>query len=309
MLYLPPLEINDLKDLVIKKISNADLNRESFDYMSDDYDFIQKLLKNSLDNGVSGVNILLYGLPGTGKTELVKSLSHEIKSNLYSISEYSNELNPDERIVESIIAKSILISQINSILLFDEAEDIFSKHESNYYNKVFINRMLETNSIPVIWITNSIEKIDPSHLRRFTYALEVKTPPPEARERIWVKLLKNNRIKIKEEEVAKISREYDLPPSYAASAVKVARMISDSSAITRTLDSLLVVKNHNNKPQAPQLEKHPFLFSLLNVDIDMEKLVHKIVGKGLTKFSLCLFGPPGTGKSEFVRYLAEMLGR
>jgi AAA+ superfamily predicted ATPase len=36
--------------------------------------------------------------------------------------------------------------------------------------------------VPVIWVTNRIEQIDPAFRRRFQYHLELKSPPPGARE-------------------------------------------------------------------------------------------------------------------------------
>jgi SpoVK/Ycf46/Vps4 family AAA+-type ATPase len=109
-------------------------------------------------------------------------------------------------------------------------------------------------------------------------------------------------------EVTKIAKKYELAPSFAASAIKVARLMNDSSTIIRTLDSLLAIKNGQLKPEAPEAAKQPFLTSLINADIDLDNLISKITNKGLKKFSMCLYGPSGTGKSEFVRYIAEKMG-
>jgi SpoVK/Ycf46/Vps4 family AAA+-type ATPase len=48
--------------------------------------------------------------------------------------------------------------------------------------KAWVNQILETNPVPVIWVTNRIEQIDPAFRRRFQYHLELKSPPPGARE-------------------------------------------------------------------------------------------------------------------------------
>jgi SpoVK/Ycf46/Vps4 family AAA+-type ATPase len=34
-----------------------------------------------------------------------------------------------------------------------------------------VNQILETNPVPVIWVTNRIEQIDPAFRRRFQYHL------------------------------------------------------------------------------------------------------------------------------------------
>jgi SpoVK/Ycf46/Vps4 family AAA+-type ATPase len=48
--------------------------------------------------------------------------------------------------------------------------------------KAWVNQILETNPVPVIWVTNRIEQIDPAFRRRFQYHLRLLSPPPGARE-------------------------------------------------------------------------------------------------------------------------------
>ena len=43
--------------------------------------------------------------------------------------------------------------------------------------------------MPVIWVTNRIEQIDPAFRRRFQYHLELKSPPPGAREALVARAL------------------------------------------------------------------------------------------------------------------------
>ena len=40
-----------------------------------------------------------------------------------------------------------------------------------------------------MWVTNRIEQIDPAFRRRFQYHLELKSPPPGAREALVTKAL------------------------------------------------------------------------------------------------------------------------
>jgi SpoVK/Ycf46/Vps4 family AAA+-type ATPase len=52
---------------------------------------------------------------------------------------------------------------------------------SSVSGKAWVNQILETNPVPVIWVTNRIEQIDPAFRRRFQYHLMLKSPPPGAR--------------------------------------------------------------------------------------------------------------------------------
>ena len=46
----------------------------------------------------------------------------------------------------------------------------------------------------------------------------------------------------------------------------------------------------------------------MNTDTDLSRLTERILRGGMLNFSLCLFGAPGTGKSEYARHLADKMG-
>ncbi len=96
----------------------------------------------------------------------------------------------------------------NVALLFDEVEDVFPpisadaaqlhgaagqpatpRRRRSVSGKAWVNQILETNPVPVIWVTNRIEQIDPAFRRRFQYHLELKSPPPGAREALVARAL------------------------------------------------------------------------------------------------------------------------
>ena len=51
-----------------------------------------------------------------------------------------------------------------------------------------------------------------------------------------------------------------------------------------------------------------FAPELIAADIDVEELASRLQGRAERRFSLCLQGPPGSGKSAYVRFLADRLG-
>ena len=44
--------------------------------------------------------------------------------------------------------------------------------------------MLEENSVPTLWLSNSIRCLDPAFIRRFDMIIELPVPPKKQRERI-----------------------------------------------------------------------------------------------------------------------------
>ena len=322
MINQPRQAGRDLKSLVLEKKTKAGLTRAHFDHLAEGFEHLAQLLARGLQERERGLNVLLYGPSGTGKTELAKTLAAEIKADLYPVSETSTENRRSARLAELQMARTLVAGDSQAMLLVDEAEDVFGGQSQasglfGFFNlepprdtdgsKLFFNRMLEKNETPVIWITNNIKCLDPAYLRRFSYALEVKTPPAQARARIWRDELARRKVKMTEKEIDRLARNYELPPSYAVSAIRAAKLLRDNGAIERTLDSLDYAVTRKPRPNRAG-EKADFNPALLNTDTDLSKLTEQVLNGRELNFSLCLFGAPGTGKSEYVRHLAGRMG-
>ena len=84
-------------------------------------------IKGALASGAPGVNILLHGPPGTGKTEFCKVLAGRLDVSLYSVGESDDkgeEPVRGERLQELRLAQRLLAGHGGSLLLFDEMEDL-----------------------------------------------------------------------------------------------------------------------------------------------------------------------------------------
>ena len=46
---------------------------------------LEFILKNAIEQNQKGINILLYGVPGSGKTEMAKTLARCLKASLYEV--------------------------------------------------------------------------------------------------------------------------------------------------------------------------------------------------------------------------------
>ena len=134
-----------------------------------------------------GANILLYGLPGTGKTELSRTAADALGLKLFEVATDMQE-NETPRLQRWKTATAFLAGAEKTVLAIDEAEDVFNASlagsEGRCINKGEINRLLETNPVPTFWITNCIEAIDPAMIRRFDIVLEVPMPDAAGRRRI-----------------------------------------------------------------------------------------------------------------------------
>ena len=65
----------------VRPCSKSSLKLKDYEHISKDIDIVMPYLKNAIDSKQEGVNILFYGLPGTGKTELSKTISEALNTN------------------------------------------------------------------------------------------------------------------------------------------------------------------------------------------------------------------------------------
>ncbi|MHA1995309.1 MAG: CDC48 family AAA ATPase [Candidatus Hodarchaeales archaeon] len=139
--------------------------------------------------------ILLTGLPGTGKTLLVKAVANQSSRNFISIKGaeiHSKWIGESERTVQEIFRKAKLTTPC--IVFFDEIEIIFPvRTESNPSSERLVATLLtemdgleEINDIIVIGATNRPDMIDPAVLRpgRFDYIIDLPLPDTVARGKI-----------------------------------------------------------------------------------------------------------------------------
>lgn len=303
--------------IMIRRIIGAplksDLTLNDFDYIPDMKKVIA-LLKNSFKKNLKGINILLYGAPGTGKTEFAKVAAKSAGFKIFSVGEVSTRFRDSVaecRIQRLTFSNKILKTDVKTIFLVDEAEDIFES--SQFYrrtvSKLEINKILETNQRPIIWVTNNISGMDKAYLRRFTKLIHFEEPSCEIRENIWAKQFKKYGMNCDETSIKEFAKEYAIPPSFVDTAVRTSKLMNGN--LEDVKDQLQEMEKAYHNGTLPVKEKKndiAFNPNLLNTDIDLEKLCTQLKSLKRLDFSLCLYGAPGTGKSAFARHIANQLG-
>ena len=321
---LPANSFADIQNTIISPPAKSELLWDDYEHISTERDYVCNLLKGAVANRTRGVNILLYGGAGTGKTEFAKVLTDKIGLSLYCVGETDDrggEPLRHERLADILLCQQLLSGQDNSIILFDEMDDLiiggggfsmFSMRASTEAKnpKIFLNRLLENNQVPAIWITNSVSYFDPAVLRRMTMALEMRTPTVAVRERVWNRTLEREGLSLPEGEARHLAREFEAPPGLAVTAVRGAKLAGAG------VEQIRLSVRATAKAMAGGQERPPTAYELsdynpglINPDIDLVAVAETLARpESPRNVSFCLYGPPGTGKSAFARYLAESLG-
>ncbi|MCD8213391.1 MAG: AAA family ATPase, partial [Campylobacter sp.] len=201
-----------------KICEKSSLGLDDFGYLGIDFE----LLQNHLKSGKKGINILLYGRPGTGKTEFAKVVTSSLNKNIYEIAyqiyDGCDILNLDgKKRILSLKMSDIVLKKDNDLIMFDEIEDLFESHDNNV-SKAFINRTLESNDVPTFWITNNVMIMDNAYIRRFDMVFEFKIPPKSKRFEIVKKYAEH---KISDKTAKKLAKNKFIAPSLISNAAKV----------------------------------------------------------------------------------------
>ena len=312
----------DVHRLLLDVASPSELDWSDFDHVAEARDHVESILKGALRTGALGVNILVYGPPGTGKTEFCKTLSARLEVKLYSVGEsdeHGGEPSRNERLQELRLTQRLLAPGHESILLFDEMEDLLADQgvgrvlklfglpgPRGQGSKVFIHRLLEQTPVPTLWTANDVRAISQTVLSRTMFAMELRQPTERVRARIWARQLAHHGIESGEEEARALATEFDVTPGVASGATDAARLSGGGlTAVRRGVRSLARVLSAEKPPQGTPEKFDP---TLISANGDPVRFAERLVESGKRRFSLCLQGPPGKGKSVYVRYLAERLG-
>ncbi|UKK82774.1 AAA family ATPase [Sphingopyxis sp. BSN-002] len=290
---------------------------EDFPAQQREADLAIALLRGALDGGARGINILIHGPPGTGKTELARTLAAAAGEPLHAVGEADSdgdEPSRFDRVAALRLALRTLEKRGRALLLFDEMEDLLGNAQAEQDgrirnrsgSKLFVNRLLEENVVPVIWTSNSIVDVDPAILRRFSLSIRMDFPGAAYSPAMLERVSAEEAVAV-DPALQALATQAPEAASLFRVAARAAGLASDPASASRFAGSVLgAMHGHDIEPHAPR----PFDESLLAADADLPALFAQITRAGApADFSLLLTGPPGTGKTEAVQALARRLGR
>ena len=300
-----PLNENALLKSCTEVAQVPSLQLDDFAHIAGMKEMMLTYLQQALNHHQKGVNLLIYGVPGTGKTEFAGLLAQALGISAYNITYMDSDgdvVKAEQRLNYSRLAQTLLNGK-QALLIFDEIEDVFNgsfmERSVAQKNKAWTNQLLENNNVPMIWLSNSVHSIDAAFLRRFDLPLKNKSA--------LISQLAGG--KLTAEYVQHFAKVRSLSPAILTRVFNVANAVDNGKkAFSEVLLTLF-----NEALQAQGKKKiEPLVESKLSYQLEWvscNENIHKIT-EGLMrtkKGRICCYGPPGTGKTAWAGWLAERL--
>lgn len=324
--------LNMLMQSFIETSLPANLTAEAFTHLAQETALLTAYLTKASSSNLTGINILIYGPPGTGKTEYVRWLAASVQKQLYQVratNDQDKSISGTDRLAFFQLSQRFL-HKSNALMLFDEIEDVFPGSNSVFdmllgnnaatAGKMYINRLLENNPIPTLWVSNEVAHIDKAYLRRFDFSFEMNVPPIAVRRGILETYLQQHQISA--ETMHYLAQQTQLSPAQIEKAAKVLKLTtvakvakpsvkSEANVSVNEATLLLVLENsmallaQDKIAPSLNLAECSYQLAYLNPDCDLALLIAQLKHAPESVGALCFYGASGTGKTALAHYIAR----
>ena len=288
--------------------------------------------------GGGRLNILLYGAPGAGKTSFSSALAAEAGLRAYDLLQGDAEgrnISAETRMA-GIQIFNARMARGGNVLVVDEADELlrtaggfFGERSRAGSEKGVINSILDGMKTPAIWISNApAEDMDESVRRRFDYSVHFRALSYVQREKIWrnnIRRLDLGSV-IPESSAASLAERYETSAGGITMVLENVKRLNPDSARAAELVERIMRPHcelmHASIQDGKGRPASDYSLDGLNVkgDVGLDRIIEAVrnfqrerdrgVPSGQAdrpRMNLLLWGPPGTGKSEYVKYLGSEL--
>jgi SpoVK/Ycf46/Vps4 family AAA+-type ATPase len=159
-------------------------------------------------------------------------------------------------------------------------------------------------------VANSISLFDPAYIRRFDLCFEMPIPDEMQRRNMLIQLCGET---LDQQLITDIAKSSHTSPALVAKTAQVVKALAvDKSASERNELALMLVNDKLQAQGVTQVQSYDagslglgFKPDMINSTVDLQYLLQGLVHTHEAR--ICAWGPPGTGKTAFGKWLANQL--
>ena len=310
------------------KYSSNAMSVDSFNKYEKHIKTLNSIISGKRDN--EGINILLYGEPGTGKTEFSRSLGKFLNKNIYELNHFDEDGEPmdDERKFTGFNIYRKSVPSNRSILIIDEADEMLNGSGNFSFfvttrnkEKSIVNKIMDDSKHICIWISNEHQFIEESTRRRFDYSIKFCRLSKIERRAIWANSLEKYNLtkQLSVDEINYLVEEYEISAGGIDIALKNCTKIVDVEEVGMLEAIEKVLEPHKDLMLVPTRQiTSSKNYSINGLNIKNNFKLDRIINicqnfyntpknSSINNMNILLHGVPGSGKTEFAKYLAEVL--
>lgn len=278
------------------------------------------------------LNILFYGVPGTGKTSFAQAIAKASGLRTFSILQGVSSSSESRSRRIGIEACNSCEDPNESVMIIDEADELLSRADGEKFwvkstEKGVTNTLLDEMKMPAFWIVNiGADKMASSVRRRFDYSIRFDCLNGEQRIQIW----KNSVDKLALHDLIPAEKIKGYATKYHANAGGIAFVLQNVKRLKPSADTVEAQIDQLMQPHC-QLMRYATSqvfapakdYSLEGLNIKSTITLPQIVQAtrnfaqqtyavgdcDLPRMNLLLYGAPGSGKTEFVKFLGAELNK
>lgn len=213
-----------------------------------------RLEENRLPKGIA---VLLYGEPGTGKTESVMQIARATGRAIMHVDISATKtcwFGESEKLIKKVFTDYRRLcekSKICPILLFNEGDAVFSKRKDagsssvaqteNAIQNIILEEMEKLDGI-LIATTNLADNLDRAFERRFLFKIRFDKPTIEAKTSIWMNKLPD----LSAEDAHTLASNYDFSGGQIDNITRKALMQEIIKGEKPTLNNLVTICSEEN---------------------------------------------------------------
>lgn len=306
----------------LQPLTGARFDINSFPVSNEERTMLVSLLRSKENH-----HILFYGLPGTGKTEFMRSLIQE-SGREAKLLRFNESMKNSQGRIFSLSTVSRMLAPSKSILVIDECDSILntgngdlslfgkSMSSSEQLGKEWINLFMDEAKLTTIWITNDISGIHESVKRRFNTSVVFEATPLEHRKRIWLALAREYSLAefAADPRAIRLINGYLPSPANMEAALKLIKNLPEDDLFMQLELAFNAQRTlRQGRVSRPKLEELTDRYDpmAVNTSVPAVELLEAIHQSYSSQKNCCLLfhGSPGTGKTELAKYLSKECGR